>query len=432
MNINASTERITKEGSIPLQSTSTGNGVAYILAAIFSWLTLVACTSTKKAANTTTMYNKGQYGYDVSFLKNNNRNIIELQNEEGAKVLLSPEDQGRVMTSTATGDAGAGFGWLNYNLIASGERKKQFNAVGGEERFWLGPEGGQYALYFKKGDAFTIDNWQVPAVIDTVSFDIVDATKKEATFSKSASLVNYSGAVFDVGILRKIQLLDRNTLGQKLQIILPANLPYVAYQTINTITNKGSNDWKSDSGLLSIWLLGMMTPTDETKVIIPFLPLPDAQTYITDNYFGKIAPDRLLVKDSVLYLRCDGKSRGKIGISPVIAKPIAGSFDFKRNILTIIIPEIHRNAPYVNSKWELQEQPYKGDVINAYNDGPLQDGSQLGPFYEIESSSPAKELKAGDSMTYQQVTCHFQGDYTALKSLAKQLLNVDLDEVKKW
>jgi len=176
----------------------------------------------------------------------------------------------------------------------------------------------------------------------------------------------------------------------------------------------------------------MMTPTDETKVIIPFLPKPDAQTYITSNYFGTIAPDRLLIKDSVLYLRCDGKSRGKIGISPVIAKPVAGSFDFKRNILTILIPEINRDAPYVNSKWELQDQPYKGDVINAYNDGPLQDGSQLGPFYEIESSSPAVALKAGYSMTYQQVTCHFQGDYTALKTLAKQLLSVNLDEVKKW
>jgi hypothetical protein len=86
---------------------------------------------------------------------------------------------------------------------------------------------------------------------------------------------------------------------------------------------------------------------------------------------------------------------------------------------------------YVNSKWELQKEPYKGDVINSYNDGPLQDGSQMGPFYEVESSSPAKELKPGEVQTYHQTTMHFEGDYNALHDLVKQLFNIDLDEVKK-
>ena len=86
---------------------------------------------------------------------------------------------------------------------------------------------------------------------------------------------------------------------------------------------------------------------------------------------------------------------------------------------------------YVNSKWEIQKEPYKGDVINSYNDGPLADGTQMGPFYEIESSSRALQLKKGETGEYKQVTCHFQGDYTALQQLAKQLLGVDLNELKK-
>ena len=121
-----------------------------------------------------------------------------------------------------------------------------------------------------------------------------------------------------------------------------------------------------------------------------------------------------------------------LAFRPMIAKPIVGSFDFKKNVLTILIPEVQKDAMYVNSKWEIQKQPYKGDVINSYNDGPLQDGTQLGPFYEIESSSPAKELKPGETEEYHQTTIHFQGDYLALKELAQQLLHVDLDEVKKW
>jgi hypothetical protein len=30
---------------------------------------------------------------------------------------------------------------------------------GGEDRFWLGPEGGQYALYFNAGDPFDLDHY---------------------------------------------------------------------------------------------------------------------------------------------------------------------------------------------------------------------------------------------------------------------------------
>ncbi|HEY6978588.1 MAG TPA: DUF6786 family protein, partial [Chitinophagaceae bacterium] len=88
------------------------------------------------------------------------------------------------------------------------------------------------------------------------------------------------------------------------------------------------------------------------------------------------------------------------------------------------------NGLYVNSKWELQKEPFKGDVVNSYNDGPLQDGSQLGPFYEIESSSPASELKRGEVQEYRQITCHLQGDYNSLRELSKQLLGVELNDLK--
>ena len=269
-------------------------------------------------------------------------------------------------------------------------------------------------------------------MIDTEKFEVIHSDSSSATFSKSAEITNYTGTVFHLTIKRTIQLLDKVATEQILQSAIPAGVNYVAYTSTNQLINAGDTEWKKESGLLSIWLLSMMTPTKETKVMIPFFPKPDAGSFITDNYFGEIPQDRLLVKDSILYFRCDGKSRGKLGISPAIAKPVAGSFDFKNNVLTILIPEVHHEEMYVNSKWEIQEQPYKGDVINSYNDGPLEDGSQLGPFYEIESSSPVKELKPGEVEKYQQSIIHFRGDYSALKELAQHLLHVDLDEVKKW
>ena len=374
---------------------------------------------------------KSSYASDVKFIKDHSRRVVELQAKDGkAKVLLSADYQGRVMTSTAVGDSGTSYGWINYGLISSSEKKKQFNPVGGEERFWVGPEGGQYSIYFKAGDSFNIAHWQVPAIIDTISYDVQQANQNEAIFTKSTSLVNYSGTKFDITIERKITLLNKQQVAERINAEIPSNVNFVGYRTENIITNDGA-DWKKENGLLSIWLLGMFTPTPQTVVIIPFHPQQGARSFITDSYFGQIPPERLQVKDSVLFFTCDGKYRSKIGLSPAIAKPLAASFDFKNNVLTVVIPSIDKQGMYVNSKWEMQKEPYKGDVINSYNDGPLQDGSQLGPFYEIESSSSTKQLKKGERLQYTQMTCHLQGDYESLRQLAKQLLSIDLNEIKR-
>jgi hypothetical protein len=396
---------------------------------------LISCNGTEenaKPAQATKDYLKGTYGYDAAFLKKNLSHVIELQDESGhSKLLLSADYQGRVMTSTAVGDSGTSFGWLNYDLISSKQKKPQFNPVGGEERFWIGPEGGQFSLYFKKGDSFNIAHWQVPAIIDTVSYDVIKSNRYEAVFSKQSTLTNYSGTQFNINIERQVSLLTKEQIAGKLNVYLTDDIHSVGFETINKITNTGNNDWKKDKGLLSIWLLGMFTPSAKTTVIIPFYPIANARSFITDNYFGQIPAERLMVKDSVLYFTCDGKYRSKIGLSPFVAKPIAASFDFENNVLTVILPQVDKNASYVNSKWEIQNQPYKGDVINSYNDGPLADGTQMGPFYEIESSSPALELNKNKTGEYSETTIHLQGDYDALKKITQQLLGVDLDSIKK-
>src|SRR5437868_9072287 len=402
-----------------------------------SWLVssiiFMSCNNASQQTNITrdSASIKGSYAYDLEFLKKHTPAVVELKSNDGnSKVLLSAAYQGRVMTSTAMGDSGNSFGWLNYGLIAAKEKKKQFNPIGGEERFWMGPEGGQYSIYFKGGDSFNIAHWQVPAVIDTVMYDVVQADNSKAIFAKMATLTNYSGTTFNIAIQRSISLLDKNSIAKKLNTTIPGNVYCVGYETNNRIKNIGATDWKKEKGLSSIWLLGMMTPTEVTKVIIPFKPLPNAASLITKNYFGNIPPERLQVKDSVLYFTCDGKYRSKIGLSPLIAKSIAASYDFKKNVLTLILFPVEENGLYVNSKWEMQKEPYKGDVVNSYNDGPLQDGSQLGPFYEIESSSPASELKRGEVQEYREVTCHLQGDYNSLRQLSKQLLGVELNDLK--
>lgn len=399
-------------------------------------LFMTACTDTKTPAVTETKKDsvtgeKGTYGYDASFLKQYQNDLVELKSEDGlSKILVAPGYQGRVMTSTLAGDSGMSLGWINHSLIASGEKKKQFNPVGGEERFWMGPEGGQFSLYFKGGDSFNIAHWQVPPIIDTVTYETKETGTSKVSFSKAASFSNYSGTAFDIQIDRTIFLVDRRAIEQRLRMPLASSVQLVAYETVNGITNTGTEDWKKEKGLISIWLLSMMPPSEQTKVIIPFKGSASARSLITDNYFGKMPPERLSVTDSVLYFTCDGKHRSKIGLSPLIAKNVAGSYDAKNQVLNILFISVDPQGLYVNSKWELQKEPYKGDIINSYNDGPLADGSIMGPFYEIESSSAAKELKRGEKMEYRQMACHFKGPYEELNKIAKQLLGVDLNSVK--
>ena len=115
----------------------------------------------------------GSYAYDAQFLKDHGVEYTELVSADGnSKVMVIPAWQGRVMTTSASGDEGDSYGWINYRFINEGKVSSQFNPVGGEERFWLGPEGGPFSLYFKEGQEQVYDNWIVPPVLDTEAFDI--------------------------------------------------------------------------------------------------------------------------------------------------------------------------------------------------------------------------------------------------------------------
>ena len=68
--------------------------------------------------------------------------------------------------------------------------------------------------------------------------------------------------------------------------------------------------------------------------------------------------------------------------------------------------------------------------MNSYNDGPLEDGSQMGPFYELESSSPALALEPKQSYTHLQRTYHFIGEKEMLDRITKKVLHVSINEIK--
>jgi hypothetical protein len=372
-----------------------------------------------------------QYGYNLDFLKKY-VNVVELKNGNSS-VAIVPGWQGRVMTSTSEGKSGFSFGWINHELISSGKAMPHINPYGGEERLWLGPEGGQYSIFFKKGDEFIYEKWQTPAFLDTIPFGITLLSDTSAAFSHQVEIANYSGNSFNLDIGRTITLLSGDQIIKETGIDLNG-INFVAYRSDNKLTNRGAVEWNKKTGLLSIWMLGMFIPSPAVTVVIPFLQ-GDEKTLgvaVNDNYFGKIPGDRLKISGSNIYFRADGKSRGKIGINPRRAKGIMGSYDFENNILTLLICKMPEGkTEYVNSAWQIQENPFSGDALNSYNDGPLEDGSQMGPFYELETSSPAAALKPGESITHSQITIHLTGDKNLLNKAAIKCLGVSLDEIDR-
>jgi hypothetical protein len=372
---------------------------------------------------------------DVGFLSKHT-DVIVLDACKPALVAVAPGFQGRVMTSSPDGEGSNSLGWINRKFIESGQQNIHFNNYGGEDRFWMGPEAGQFALWFTKGEAFDPAGAKTPPGFNSGAFEVKARTAGAVSLASDFTLVNFSGARFDVALRRDILLLDDLALKEHLGIPVPKGVSKVAFQSVNTIRNAGKAPWQQESGLLSIWILGQFAPLARGLVIVPFIPgdVKEMGPMPNGEYFGKMGPERFKIRGEHVLFRCDGKYRSKLGVSPRRSKNIMASFDPDENLLTVVqfnLPGGAARLPYVNSLWEIQKEPFAGDVVNSYNDGESKPGAgQLGPFYEIETSSCAAELAAGEELTHVHRTFHFTGERSKLNVLARGLLGIDLDTVE--
>jgi len=374
------------------------------------------------------------FGDDLNFLARHTEVVVLSDSKGSSQAAVIPQMQGRVMTSSAEGKGGLSYGWINRELVASGKTVEHMNVFGGEDRFWIGPEGGQFSVFFKNGVPFDLEHWFTPAAVDTEPFELVSKSSNRALLRKKIHLENYSKTVFDLRVDREVRVLEQYEAGNWLSVSPGKKVRMVAFESNNKMTNTGSKAWEKDTGLLSIWILGQFNPSPATTIVVPFNRGPESELgpIVNDAYFGKVPANRLVVKDGVLFFSGDGQYRSKIGLSPQRSKPIAGSYDAVNKVLTII----QYNKPagvtdYVNSMWEIQDEPYKGDVVNSYNDGPPEPGAKpLGPFYELETSSPAAALAPGETISHVHRTFHLQGPEGDLDRIAKATLGVGIEEIK--
>jgi len=375
------------------------------------------------------------FGHDLNFLKEKDSNLLVLSLPENpqAQIIVSAKYQAKVFTSTAQGTGGQSFGWVNYKAF-NGSLDPHMNAYGGENRFWLGPEGGKYSLFFAPDSTMEFDNWKTPDAFDSESWTIEKSDARSATLTKQMNLLNYKGTHLSLSIERVIQLLspmeiDRQT-GMEISKSFP-DIKLVAYLTDNKLTNTGTASWDENTGMPCIWILDMFTPSDKTVIVVPFkkTPATEFNQVAATDYFGAIPEDRLKHTEDVLYLKADGKMRGKLGVRPAKARDWIGSYSADSKVLTLLHYNIDAHAKYLNQQWNTKPPVFDGDAVNAYNDGPLADGSQMGPFYELESVSPAAFLAPGASLTHQQSVYHITGSVEDLNKITLQLLGVSLSDI---
>ena len=265
------------------------------------------------------------YGDDLSFLDEHG-DVIELSDpSERARVAVVAGYQGRVMTSTSGGAGGPSFGWLNREAIAAKARRPHINAFGGEDRFWLGPEGGQYAIFFAPGDPFDLEHWQTPEPIDWGAWEVVDRSASEVRFRRAIELVNYAGTKLSLEASRVVRMVEPPASG----------VEAVGFESENTITNTGGNAWTRETGLLSVWVLGMFNPSPSTTVVIPFAAGPEEELgpIVNDAYFGKVPAERLVVHEDKGFSSSRATARSAARSASVLParSPMLGSYSARRS-----------------------------------------------------------------------------------------------------
>ena len=378
-------------------------------------------------------YEKGTFGYDLHYLSEKDDNLIVLSGDGGkSQIIVSAKYQAKVFTGTADGLDGTSTGFVNYKFFDAGQVDEHMNGFGGENRFWLGPEGGKYSVYFKKDTEQVFDNWHTPKPIDIETWDVVSKNNGTVIFKKEMEVANYLGNQLKLRVDRSITLLEKSKIASDLNIELNPRVMTVGYTTDNKIVNLNDFEWTESTGTICIWILDMFNPGPRAVTFIPFIE-GDGQALgvvVTSDYFGEIPEDRLKIEGNAIFLKTDGKFRSKLGLNAKRTKAIAGNYDPDTKRLTITTFDVDKDAVYLSQEWNPAKDPLRGDAMNAYNDGPLEDGSIMGPFLELESVSPATFLKPMQSMKHRHTVYHFIGEETDLNPIAIKLTGISLHELR--
>jgi hypothetical protein len=349
-----------------------------------------------------------------------------------AALAVAPDLVGRAMCSTFDAKAGKANGWINHEALQKGKVDPVFNNFGGEERFWFAPEGGPFGLMFgRKKSAF--ENYTVQDGMSSLSYQVVDNDDQFVSMKAEMSLRNGSDTQFSLRVERRISLIASCPYASE----IPGPVESVAFQSDNIVTNVGASPWSRKNGTLAMWCLGQFVEHPRLSVIVPIRPavgvLPSSPT--VDEYFkdfclgGSFPSDRRLSFDDYVLLKADGRVRGKIGVKKEHATGRLGSYNPNDDHLIIVDHDFYPELEYAAGYWRSYDDPFNGDALSVYIDGPQEAGGPDGFSYELETMSPALFLPPGESFAYRNRTFHLRASRKAIGMVCKRFLKADIEKM---
>jgi len=364
-------------------------------------------------------YDEGTFGYDLGILQSVN-DVVVLSSGK-SMIAVAGEYQGRVLTSSSDGMSGQSYGWFNRDLIRENNYESRLSELGGEGRIWFGPEIGKYSVFFNPGDEQVVDNIRISPDLNTNLFNLIDKSDRSVTYGNTMSIRNANGYVFRIGVKRKLAIKSYNEIESEFGIGLKAEVSSVAFSSESWMKNIGNEQWSMSNGLLSIWDIGCMKTSANMVVIIPLIQDADSVT----TYFTPLNENRIRIVDRTVLYKADALYMNKIGIKPSLCRNVFGSYSPELGLLTIVKYNFEHDSVYVNSLWG-HTDPYKGDVVNVFNGEVNESKGFNWPFYEMESSSAARELQVGEEMYHKQGIFHFEGNKNKLDEICQKVLGVSL------
>lgn len=376
------------------------------------------------------------FGRDLDMFAKCDVKILLLR-DGNAAVAVSPENQGTVLTATLSGENGPSLGWFDRELVAMRQKQASKSPLGGLDRLFVGPEGGEFSIYFPDGASFSESSYVVPAELCSEKWETVSASKTRARFARDAEFVNALGTRMKARLDREVTLLTRANVAEILGVEIPDALEVVAYQSLNRITNFGKTDWSEKSGLLNLDVATSMPANRKVNVFVPYRQGSAAEfgDIFRDNCqqaSGIIDSGRLLVTKDFIRMKADGRSIAGVGVSPKRSEGIALSYDAANNILTVITyirPATQR--AYLQNSWRTAGGQFEGDALSVYSNGPIARTSLAAPaYYKIATFSPALNLKSGQSQIHVRRTFHFRGSEFDLGLLAYKLASISIEQLR--
>jgi len=367
----------------------------------------------------------------LQLLENTGHSPAVLRGTDGQKVVVVvPSLAGRVLCTGSAGLVGPTDSYILEDQIRKGPIQTGpgviWNNVGGEERIWLGPEGGPHALFFSPGAAQRIENYWIPSALDLAPFQVTDVHRngQYVTISAPASLNNYAGTHFDLEITRRIEILDDCPFSAGAY----PEFAFTGFESRTWVRNTGTQAWTRDSGALSIWTIGQFPGRRQTVVLLPFQPGAEAELgppISMDDYLRMFYPEHPPRREEIgrlgehcFQFRANGDVMAKAELPTRRCLGRIASLDPDRLEMRIVQASVYPTLDYACSfVLPTTADPYSGGAMSSFSAARNLDEQS---YYELESLSPALFLGPGETFCHVSRTYHLRGDEQTIMEICRR------------